>query len=93
MFAKQKKIKETLLDCRNRGKLSKRVSTYEHHQKGKGRLPLQPNLRKKNHKKNPHSLKKNAIKTNVTSVKSKNRLSLSGWLNTQEAEALIDMKL
>ena len=51
MFAKQKKIKETLLDCRNHGKLSKRVSTYEHHQKGKGRLPLQPNLRQKNHKK------------------------------------------
>ena len=92
MFAKQKKIKETLLDCRNHGKLSKRVSTYEHHQKGKGRLPLQPNLRQKSQKK-PFSLKKNAIKTNVTSVKSKNRLNLSGWLNTQEAEALIDMEL
>ena len=52
MFAKQKKIKETLLDCGNHGKLSKRVSTYEHHQKGKGRLQLQPNLRQKNHKKN-----------------------------------------
>ena len=43
--------------------------------------------------KKPFSLKKNAIKTNVTSVKSKKRLSLSGWLNTQEAEALTDMKL
>ena len=43
--------------------------------------------------KKPFSLKKNAIKTNVTSVKSKNRLNLSGWLNTQEAEALIDMEL
>ena len=43
--------------------------------------------------KKPLSLKKNAIKTDATSVKSKNRLNLSGWLNTQEAEALIDIKL